>query len=449
MNRFISGADYRSASHRCQDAAVTAEILPANYDSEQMTQTYPIHVMAKPSGPACNLNCTYCFYLEKQKLYPDVRDWRMSPLVLESYIRQYIAAQPNNSIQFAWQGGEPTLLGIDFFRDVIRLQERYGRGKKIENVLQTNGVLLDDAWAKFLAEHRFLVGISIDGPREVHDEYRIDRGGRPTFDKVLDAISLLKKHSVTFNTLTVVNRGNSQAPLSVYRFLKSIGSEYMQFIPVVERTARTPGADGLSLVAPSFDGEAEVTPWSVEPAAFGDFLCAIFDEWVRRDVGTTYVQIVEVALGIWYGLGSSLCAFQESCGMAMVLERGGDLYSCDHFVYPENKLGNIVERPLRELVNSAQQRTFGSAKRTSLPRYCLQCDVRYACNGECPKHRFSRTPDGELGLNYFCTAYKKFFRHIAPYMQFMVQELREGRAPANVMNFARRVPVQRAWHRTK
>jgi uncharacterized protein len=449
MNRFISGADYRSASYRCQDAAVTAEILPANYDSKPMTQTYPIHVMAKPSGPACNLNCTYCFYLEKQKLYPDVRDWRMSPLVLESYIRQYIAAQPNNSIQFAWQGGEPTLLGIDFFRDVIRLQERYGRGKKIENVLQTNGVLLDDAWAKFLAEHRFLVGVSIDGPRELHDEYRIDRGGRPTFDKVLDAISFLKKHSVTFNTLTVVNRGNSQAALSVYRVLKSIGSEYMQFIPVVERTARTPGTDGLSLVAPSFDGEAEVTPWSVEPAAFGDFLCAIFDEWVRGDVGTTYVQIFEIALEIWYGLGSSLCAFQESCGMAMVLERGGDLYSCDHFVYPENKLGNIVERPLRELVNSAQQRTFGSAKRTTLPRYCLQCDVRYACNGECPKHRFSRAPDGELGLNYFCTAYKKFFRHIAPYMQFMVQELREGRAPANVMNFARRVPVQRAWHRTK
>jgi uncharacterized protein len=234
-----------------------------------MTHLHPIHIMAKPSGPACNLNCTYCFYLEKQKLYPDVRDWRMSPLVLESYIRQYIAAQPGNYVQFAWQGGEPTLLGIDFFRDVIRLQERYGKGKKIENVLQTNGVLLDDAWAKFLAEHRFLVGISIDGPRELHDQYRSNKDGRPTFDKVLEAISVLKKHSVTFNTLTVVNRGNSQAPLSVYRFLKSIGSEYMQFIPVVERSARTPGADGLSLVAPSFGGEADVTPWSVKPAAFG------------------------------------------------------------------------------------------------------------------------------------------------------------------------------------
>lgn len=407
-----------------------------------MTHMHPIHIMAKPSGPACNLNCTYCFYLEKQKLYPDARDWRMSPLVLESYIRQYIAAQPGNYVQFAWQGGEPTLLGIDFFRDVIRLQERFGRGKKIENVLQTNGVLLNDAWAKFLGEHRFLVGISIDGPRELHDEYRTDKSGRPTFDQVLDAISLLKKHSVTFNTLTVVNRRNSQAPLSVYRFLKSIGSEYMQFIPVVERIARTPGADGLSLAAPSFAGEADVTPWSVEPAAFGEFLCDIFDEWVRRDVGRRYVQIFEVALEIWYGLGSSLCAFQESCGMAMVLERGGDLYSCDHFVYPQNKLGNIVQRPLRELVNSAQQRTFGSAKRDTLPRYCLQCDVRYACNGECPKHRFLRTPDGESGLNYFCQAYKKFFRHIAPYMQFMAQELREGRAPANVMNFARRLPLQ-------
>jgi uncharacterized protein len=441
MNRFISGADYRSASHRCQDALVTARNFSAKYDLEQMTHLYPIHIMAKPSGPTCNLDCTYCFYLEKQKLYPDVRDWKMSPLVLESYIRQYIAAQPGNYVQFAWQGGEPTLLGLDFFRDVTRLQERYGRGKKIENVLQTNGVLLDDAWGKFLAQRRFLVGVSIDGPRELHDEYRTDKGGRPTFDKVVETISLLKKHSVTFNTLTVVNRTNSQVPLSVYRFLKSIGSEYMQFIPVVERIARTPGPDGLSLVPPSFAGEAEVTPWSVEPAAFGDFLCAIFDEWVRRDVGKTYVQIFEVALEIWYGLGSSLCAFQESCGMAMVLERGGDLYSCDHFVYPQNKLGNIVERPLQELVNSTQQRTFGSAKRSTLPRYCLQCDVRYACNGECPKHRFLRAPDGERGLNYFCQAYKRFFRHIAPYMQFMVKELRAGRAPSNVMSAAGRVPL--------
>jgi uncharacterized protein len=408
-----------------------------------MTQTHPIHIMAKPSGPVCNLNCTYCFYLEKQKLYADMRDWRMSPLVLESYIRQYIAAQPGNYVQFAWQGGEPTLLGIDFFRDVIRLQEKFGKGKKIDNVLQTNAVLLDDDWGNFLAEHRFLVGVSIDGPRELHDEYRTDKGGCPTFDKVLEGISLLKKHLVTFNTLTVVNRRNSQSPLSVYRFLKSVGSEYMQFIPVVERAARTPGADGLSLVTPTFPGESDVTPWSVEPAAFGEFLCAIFDEWVRRDVGKTYVQIFEVALEIWYGLGSSLCAFQEHCGMAMVLESGGDLYSCDHFVYPQHKLGNIVQRPLGELINSPQQRAFGSAKRDALPPCCLQCDVRYACNGECPKHRFLRTPEGEPGLNYLCAAYNKFFRHVAPYMQFMAKELTEGRAPANVMNFARRSPLQR------
>jgi serine-type anaerobic sulfatase-maturating enzyme len=401
--------------------------------SPQMPALLPFHVMAKPAGPSCNLDCTYCFYLEKEKLYPGRKDWRMSPAVLESFIRQHIAAQPDSFVQFSWQGGEPTLLGIDFFREVVRLQRKFAAGKKIENVLQTNGVLLDHSWAEFLAKHAFLVGISIDGPRQLHDEYRKDKGGQSTFENVMKTIALLKQHSVVFNTLTVVSRANALQPREVYRFLKSAGSEYMQFIPLVERQARVPGADGLTLVTPGFPGEADVTPWSVEPAAFGAFLCSIFDEWIRHDVGKHYVQIFEVALEIWYGMGSSLCAFQECCGMAMAMEQCGDLYSCDHYVYPEHKLGNILQSPLKHMAQSAQQRNFGAAKRDALPRYCCQCDVRYACNGECPKHRFLRTPDGKPGLNYLCEAYKRFFRHIAPYMQFMVRELRAGQAPANIM----------------
>jgi uncharacterized protein len=361
----------------------------------------------------------------------------MSAEVLRSYIRQYISAQPEEEVQFSWQGGEPTLLGLDFFRGVVKLQKEFGSGKKIENVLQTNGVLLDECWAEFLAQNAFLVGISIDGPRRMHDEYRIDKAGRPTYDRVAKAISLLKKHSVRFNTLTVVNRFNSTNAQTVYRFLKSIGSEYMQFIPLVERRARVPRAGGLSLVAPDFTEDADLTPCSVEANAFGSFLCTIFDEWVRYDVGKHYIQIFEVALEIWYGLGASLCAFQETCGRTMAIESCGDLYSCDHFVYPEYKLGNVMNTSLRELAVSAKQRVFG-IKKHQLPRDCRECDVRFACNGECPKHRFLLTPDGEPGINYLCSAYRRFFRHIAPYMQFMITELRSGRAPGNVMRVARR-----------
>lgn len=387
--------------------------------------------MTKPTGPICNLDCKYCFYLEKEKLYPNTLDWRISDAVLEAYIRQYIEAQDVPVISFAWQGGEPTILGVDFFRRVLQLQEKYANGKRIENALQTNGVLLDDEWGSFLAEHRFLVGASIDGPRHLHDKYRVDKGGQPTFDRVMRGLGYLKKYKVEFNTLTVIQRHNSDHPLEIYRFLKEVGSGFMQFIPIVERIAAA--ADGLVLISPNAAVAAKVSPWSVEPLQFGRFLATIFDEWVRQDVGKYFVQIFDVALASWLGLEPALCVFRETCGSAMAMEHNGDVYSCDHYVYPENKLGNVIDDPLSALVNSNQQRKFGTDKRDTLPRYCRECEVRFACNGECPKHRFCRTPDGEEGLNYLCRGYKLFFQHIDPYMKFMANEIHHERAPANVM----------------
>jgi uncharacterized protein len=393
------------------------------------------HIMTKPTGPICNLDCKYCFYLEKENLYPGTKRWAMSPEVLERYVEQYIAAQPNDEVHFAWQGGEPTLLGVDFYRTVVVLQRKYARGKTIHNALQTNGTLMDDEWGEFLAEHGFLVGVSIDGPRELHDYYRVDKGNAPTFDRVMRGLETLKAYRVDFNTLTVVNRHNSQYPLEVYRFLKEIGSGFMQFIPVVERRTGEPGVDGLVLIQPSFDRSAEVTEWSVEPLAYGMFLAQIFDEWVKKDVGRYYIQQFDVALESWMGMEASLCVFRRTCGSALAMEHSGDLYSCDHFVYPENKLGNIMELELGKMVDSEQQKGFGRDKLDSLPKMCRTCEVRFACNGECPKHRFLTTPDGEPGLNYLCAGYKHFFHHIDPYMQFMAEELRAGRPPANIMRF--------------
>jgi uncharacterized protein len=389
--------------------------------------------MAKPVGPICNLNCRYCFYLEKENLYPATSSWAMPDALLESFIHRYIEAQEASTISFAWQGGEPTLLGVDYFRRIIELEKRYSNGKRIENTFQTNGVLLDDAWGEFLAENRFLVGLSIDGPTELHDCYRINKGDQPTFKLVLRGLGYLKKHGVEFNTLTVVHRKNSHHPLEVYRFLKEVGSGFMQFIPIVERVAEAPDRHGLILIGPHSSREAAVSEWSVEPLQFGNFLCAIFDEWVRRDVGRYFVQIFDVALESWVGTLQSLCVFRETCGGAMAIEHNGDLYSCDHYVYPENRLGNIMEHSLATLVSSEQQRRFGLDKRNALPRYCHECDVRFACNGECPKHRFTRTPDGEWGLNYLCAGYKLFFKHIDPHMQFMASELWQSRPPANIM----------------
>lgn len=400
------------------------------------------HILTKPVGPICNLDCKYCFYLEKEKLYPGENQWRMSDEVLEEYIRQYINSQSSPETHFAWQGGEPTLLGVEFFRKAVALQEKFADGKTIFNAIQTNGTLLDDEWCEFLAANKFLVGLSIDGPAELHDQYRVDKRQRPTFAAVMRGLELLKKHGVEFNTLTVVNRANSQQPLEVYRFLKSIGSQFIQFIPLVERAApaemKTAGYD---FAAPPLPGEKEnvsaVTPWSVEAEQYGKFLCAIFDEWVRHDVGKTFVQLFDVAFGNWMGLGSSLCVFAEKCGVALAIEHNGDLYSCDHYVYPRHKLGNVMNQSLGAMVNSPQQLKFGNDKSNSLPKFCRECEVRFACNGECPKHRFIQTPDGEDGLNYLCAAYKKFFNHIDPHMKTMARLLQNDEAPARIMESLR------------
>ena len=394
--------------------------------------------MAKPSGSVCNIDCHYCFYLEKEKLYPDLnKSWRMDDEVLEQYVSQYIAAQDVPAVDFAWQGGEPTLMGVDFYRRALLLQEKYADGKRITNAFQTNGILIDDEWGEFLAENRFLIGISIDGPREMHDRYRVDKGQNPTFDRVMAGLDVLKKHEVEFNTLTVLQRHNADHPGEVYDFLTEIGSYYMQFIPIVERIAREADDAGLELVNPEFDGAAKVSNWSVGALQYGRFLCSIFDTWVRRDVGERFVQIFDVTLGSFLGEDASLCIFAETCGNALIIEHNGDLYSCDHFVYPDYRLGNVRDETIKEMVASAPQRKFGTDKRDRLPQYCRQCEYKFACNGGCPKHRFIRTPSGEDGLNYLCKGYKLYFSHVDPYMRFMANELRQRRAAANVMSWVK------------
>ncbi|MBN2319828.1 MAG: anaerobic sulfatase-maturation protein [Acidobacteria bacterium] len=399
------------------------------------------NVLVKPIGSLCNLRCRYCFYLEKEALYPENRlqsDWILQEDMLEEFIRRYIASQPGSDVSFAWQGGEPTLLGVDYFRKVVAFQNKYANGRKIENSLQTNGVLLDDAWCAFLAENHFLVGLSLDGPAPLHDRGRVDKGGAPSFDRVLRSVECLKKHGVEFNTLTVVHRHNSRDPLKVYRFLKEIGHGFLQFIPIVERAAVHPGTGEQVLVPADFRGPAQVTEWSVEPLRYGRFLSAIFDEWVRNDVGKIFVQLFDVTLASWVGMEPALCVFQRTCGKAPVLEHNGDLYSCDHYVYPENRIGNIMEAPLAEIVNSDRQVRFGREKQDRLPQYCRECPILFACNGECPKHRFITTTAGETDLNYLCPAYKHFFTHVTPFMDFMAAELKAARPPANVMAWVRR-----------
>lgn len=392
--------------------------------------------MVKPIGPICNLDCKYCFYLEKENLYLNA-NFEMSFNVLESFIKQKIEANNVPVVNFAWQGGEPTLLGVDYFRKVVEMQKKYANGKRIKNTFQTNGVLLDDEWCKFFKDNNFLIGLSIDGPKEHHDKYRINKGGSGSFDQVVRGLNKLKEYGVDFNTLTVVHDYNAKYPLEVYRFLKEIGSGFMQFIPIVERSTENQNTEGLSLVSPDYKKEAKVTEWSVKPEAYGNFLIEIFDEWVRNDVGKYFVQMFDISLESWFRGEASLCVFRETCGDALALEHNGDLYSCDHYVYPENKLGNILGENLEKLVNSPQQKKFGLDKKDTLPKYCLDCEVRFACNGECPKHRFIKTPDGEEGLNYLCAGYKKYFNHIDPYMKFMAEELRNKRAPANVMIWAK------------
>jgi uncharacterized protein len=393
--------------------------------------------MAKPSGPICNLACRYCFYREKEQLFAAGQKYRMSDEVLAEYVSQYIASQDTPEITFAWQGGEPTMMGLEFFRRVVELQREHADGKRIANSIQTNGTLLDDSWCAFFAEHDVLVGLSIDGPAELHDAYRVDRGDRPTHAAVLRAAELLLTHGVQVNTLTSVTRRNSEHPLEVYRFLKGIGSGFMQFIPIVERAPDRRAEElGLSLAAPPDPARADgavMTSWSVRPEQYGEFLVEIFEEWVGTDVGRVFVQLFDVALGAWAGQGGALCGFAENCGNALVIEHDGGVYACDHYVYPEYHRGNIQESSLEDLANSTSQLEFGTAKSDTLTAYCGQCDFRFACNGDCPKHRFASAPDGEPGLSYLCPSYKRFFDHVDPYMRTMAQLLAAGRPPADIV----------------
>ncbi len=397
------------------------------------------HVMVKPVGPVCNLDCTYCYYLEKKKLYQGTASFRMADEVLESFTRQYLKSQDSPVVTFVWQGGEPTLLGKEFFEKALYYQKKYQkRGQTIENALQTNATLLDDDWGQFLAANGFLVGVSIDGPRQLHDHYRRDKRGNGTFQRVMKGIERLKAHHASFNTLTTVHNHNSQHPLEVYRFLKSIGSRFMQFIPIVEQMAEPKDNQALRMISPDSSTSGTVTEWSTNPLEYGRFLSTIFDEWVTRDVGEHYVQIFDATLANWVNQNPGLCVFGRTCGDTAVIEHNGDLYSCDHFVYHENHLGNILETPLVDLMKSQQQINFGFRKESDLPEKCKKCRYRPVCRGGCPKNRLIETDEPGKRLNYLCNGYQHFFGHIAPYMNFMADELKHRRPPANVMPYARR-----------
>lgn len=391
------------------------------------------NTIVKPTGALCNLDCDYCFYLEKEHQYPEGNPFTMSDEVLERFIYDTIHAHSISTVEFTWQGGEPTLLGIEFFKKVVAFQEKYRGHKKIENGFQTNGVLLNDDWCDFLKEHDFLVGLSIDGPAEFHNRYRKTKGRKPSFHKVMEGVECLQRNGVRFNTLTVVHQKNADYPVKIYRFLKSIGSTHMQFIPIVEREVIGDALAGETLITPAHKTTSEVTDWSVESVQWGQFLCAVYDEWIKRDVGQIYVQLFDVMLEAWYGYEPRLCIFKEVCGTNVVLEHNGDLYSCDHYVYPQFKQGNILSTPISELVSQTSQRMFGLEKRSTLTNTCKRCEYRFACNGDCPKHRFVELPNELTHQSYLCQGYLKFFEHIDESMRFMASELHKGRAPANVM----------------
>jgi uncharacterized protein len=383
-------------------------------DAARAAAPHPFHVMAKPAGPACNLRCDYCFYLEKDRLFPPRQPRRMDDATLEAFVRQYIEAQPGDRVVFSWQGGEPTLLGVEYYRRALALQRRHGRGRRVENALQTNGTLLDDEWGRFLKENGFLVGISIDGPPALHDRSRIDAKQRPSSRRVLRGLEVLQRHGVPFNTLTCVSAGNAGSPLEVYRYLKQIGSRHLQFIPVVEQVPGQPGT---------------VTPQSVTGEQWGRFLRAIFDEWVRSDVGEAYVDMFELSLAKWVGVPGGLCVHAETCGDALAIEHDGSVYSCDHYVDPEHRLGSIRERSLAQLAGGAQQTKFGQDKSHRLPDACYACPVLFACNGGCPKHRFAG-PDG--AHNHLCQGYRAYFTHVDATMRAMADLYRRGRSPARI-----------------
>ena len=391
----------------------------------------PLYVMLKPAGAHCNLACKYCYYLEKNKLYPTAQRHLMSDEILEQFTREYIEAQTMSQVLFTWHGGEPLLRSIDFYRKALSLQQKYAGGRRIDNVIQTNGTLLTDEWCEFFAQNHWLVGISIDGPQPDHDHYRLTAAGKPSWKKVMQGIKLLKKHGVEWNAMAVVNAYNANHPLEFYRFFKENGCQFLQFTPIVERLTRH--EDGRTLASLADKDEISLSEASVVPEQWGYFLCAIFDEWVRKDVGKIFVEIFDCTLANWMGISPGICAYSKECGHAGVMEHNGDVYSCDHFVFPEYKLGNIRDHSLIDMLYGEQQQEFSRLKHSSLPRQCKECDMEFACHGECPKNRFMKDKYGDSGLNYLCPGYYHYYQHVAPYMDYMKQELMAQRPPSNIM----------------
>ncbi len=402
-----------------------------------------LHMLAKPIGPACNLDCGYCFYLEKEAYWPKKERMRMPDDVLEAYVQRYIAAQSTPEVEFTWQGGEPTLMGVEFFERAMALQAQYANGKTIRNTLQTNGTLIDEAWCAFFKQHQFLIGLSLDGPRAYNDISRPDKQGRSSYDDTLRGMRLMQQHGIDFNVLVTVSSANVAHPVEIYNFLKAEGAHFIQFNPVVERQTRPQEAViGLHFSNPpkwtqpavaKQDLHAQVTPHTVGSEAYGDFLNAVFDEWVKKDVGTVHVMNFEWALAAWVQLPATACIFAKRCGRALMVEHDGDVFSCDHFMYPEYKLGNITKDDPVALVNSPAQVAFGDAKETTLPGQCQRCEFKFACNGECPKNRFAVTKDGEPGLNYLCQGYMKYFGHITPAMNQLAKLLAQGKPASDIM----------------
>lgn len=391
----------------------------------------PLYVMLKPAGAHCNLACKYCYYLEKNKLYPTAQRHLMSDEMLEQFTREYIEAQTMNQVLFTWHGGEPLLRSIDFYRKALSLQQKYAGGRRIDNVIQTNGTLLTDEWCEFFAQNHWLVGISIDGQQPDHDHYRLTAAGKPSWKKVMQGIKLLKKHGVEWNAMAVVNAYNANHPLEFYRFFKENGCQFLQFTPIVERLTRH--EDGRTLASLADKDEISLSEASVAPEQWGYFLCAIFDEWVRKDVGKIFVEIFDCTLANWMGISPGICAYSKECGHAGVMEHNGDVYSCDHFVFPEYKLGNIRDHSLIDMLYGEQQQEFSRLKHSSLPRQCKECDMEFVCHGECPKNRFMKDKYGDSGLNYLCPGYYHYYQHVAPYMDYMKQELMSQRPPSNIM----------------
>ncbi len=400
------------------------------------------NIMLKPAGSLCNLDCNYCYYLDKADIYGG-REPRMTEEMLEEVVREYIAANDVPEVTFNWHGGEPLVLGIDFYKKAIEFEQKYAGGKIIHNTIQTNGTLLNREWTSLFRKHNFLVGISIDGPQDIHDRYRKDKGRNPTFDKVIRGIGLLYSAGVEFNTMSTVNKASEGRGLEVYQFLKSIGSHYMQFMPVLEHVKYPLDKNGKPVkgsrpfIVDPHESGAQIAPWSVSDVGFGKFMCDIFDYWVRNDVGRYYVNQFDATLANWYGVQPGTCVYAETCGGNSVIEHNGDLYPCDHFVYPKYLLGNITEKSISDMMKSDLQVKFGIDKRNSLPSKCRRCEWLFTCHGECPKHRFNSTEAGETGLNALCTGYKMFYSHVAPYMDFMKDLLNEEKAPAGVIPWAR------------